>query len=411
MLRIGLTTVSLGMLLALLIAGVGDWRTPPVSDSPAAGPSREKDADAAPPAPPTPTVVRCQALGPASPWPIDGVDSLDSNPCRGEALWECRRPIPWQVFAQGEYVGPARTPHVPAYRLRVDDVMELVYRITRNQSPTPYRLNVGDEVKIESLSDEKLDRTVVVQPDGAITARLLGQIPAARRTVEQLREDLEERYRAFYKVPSITVTPTQVNTQLEDLRATVDSRFGQGGQTRLARVTPEGTIQLVAIGSVPAQGLTLDELKREVDERYRAMFGAGIEVTPVLSERAPRAVFVLGEVPQPGRYELDGPTTAMQALSLAGGWNNGGNIREVVIFRRGEDWRLLATKLDLRGALLGARPAPADEIWLRDSDIVLVPKTPLLITTEWIDLFFTRGVYGVVPFQGININMSKLSTL
>ena len=27
------------------------------------------------------------------------------------------------------------------------------------------------------------------------------------------------------------------------------------------------------------------------------------------------------------------------------------------------------------GALLGVRPCPADEIWLRDSDIVLVPKT------------------------------------
>lgn len=75
-------------------------------------------------------------------------------------------------------------------------------------------------------------------------------------------------------------------------------------------------------------------------------------------------MYVLGEVPSPGQYQLQHPTTVMQVLSLAGGWNNGGNLREIVIFRRTDDWQLMATKLDLRGALIGKRPAPADEIWI-----------------------------------------------
>jgi polysaccharide export outer membrane protein len=298
---------------------------------------------------------------------------------------------------------------VPEYRLRVDDSLSFVYRLTREESKTPYELNVGDTIKVESLTDPNLDRELVIQPDGSITLRLLGQMRAADRTVEQLREHLEEAYKKFYKVPAMTVTPLKVNTRLEDLRAAVDARYGAGGQQRNAVVTPEGTLQLPGIGSVPAQGLTLDELKREVDERY-AQFVGGIEVTPVLAERAPRYIYVLGEVHQPGRYALVGPTTVMQSIALASGWNNGGNLREIVVFRRGDDWQLMATRLDMRGALIGKRPCPADEIWLRDSDIVVVPKSAILLTNDFIELVFTRGIYGVVPLS-VGYNYSRTSLI
>ena len=120
---------------------------------------------------------------------------------------------------------------------------------------------------------------------------------------------------------------------------------------------------------------------------------------------------MIGEVAAPGQYELRTPTTAIQALTLAGSWNNGANLREIVVLRRADDWRLMATKLDLRGALLGERPCPADEIWIRDSDIIIVPKSPILLLDDFINLVFTRGIYGVVPFQGISYNFSNLSRI
>ncbi|MHB0959268.1 MAG: polysaccharide biosynthesis/export family protein [Pirellulaceae bacterium] len=339
-----------------------------------------------------------------------GVDCQGCN-CCGEKRWHASRPVPWEVFAQGEYVGVCREADVPEYRLRVGDELEFVYRLTGIESNEPYKLNVGDRVRIESMTDPALDRELLIQPDGMITLRVLGQIRAARRTVAELRDELEERYVKYYKVPAISVTPVQVNSRLEELRAAVDGRHGPaGGQSQQSRVTPEGTIQLPAIGSVPAQCLTLDELKQEIDERY-AQVVEGVAVTPRIRQRAARYVYVVGEVRQPGRYTLEAPTTVMQSIALAGGWNNGGNLRQIVVFRRTEEWRLIATKLDLHGPLLGKRPCPADEIWLRDSDLVVVPKSRLLRSDDLIERIFHHGNYGALPVPRITCDTRRLSSL
>ncbi|MBI2481358.1 MAG: polysaccharide biosynthesis/export family protein [Planctomycetia bacterium] len=346
---------------------------------------------------------------------------VDCNGCGTEcreARWEASRPIPWEVFAQGDYVGPARTQHVPEYALRVNDVIEVIYWFTREASDEAYRFEVGDEVMVESFSDPSLNRGnleqgrgLPIQPDGTITMRLLGQIPAAGRTVDELRDALEERYLEFYKVPSITVTPLKTNARLEALRSAIDARFGQGGQLRRVTVTPEGTIQLPGISSTQANGLTIDELEREIEERYNSEFDPGVNTTVTLVQRAPTFVYVIGEVTSPGQYQLQTPTTALHALTLAGTWNNGANLREIVVLRRTDEWRLMATKLDLRGALLGERPCPADDIWIRDSDIIIVPKSPILLLDNFINLVFTQGLYGVVPFQGMSVNFSKASSI
>jgi polysaccharide export outer membrane protein len=361
-------------------------------------------------------VQLCQALGPAAPHPIWGVDSAAGCNC-GEVGWDARGMIPWQEFAQGEYVGHARTPHVPEYRLREGDIVAVYYRRTREELSRPYELQVGDRIRIESLTagsttgtapgaavqpaDDRISRELVVQPDGTITLPLLGQVRATRRTIPDLRDELEEQFEEFFRMPSITVTPMVVNTKLEDLLDTVDSRAGTlGGRQIQITVTPAGDIQLPGIGNVYVQGLTLAEAKQEIDARYEAEV-PGVQVTLVLVQRARRFIYVLGEVNVPGRFELEGPTTAMGALALGGGHRLGANLRQVVVFRRGPDWRLMATMLDLRGAVYARRPVPADDIWLNDSDIILVPKSPIQQVDEFIEQVFTRGVYSLVPREVI----------
>ncbi len=60
---------------------------------------------------------------------------------------------------------------------------------------------------------------------------------------------------------------------------------------------------------------------------------------------------------------------------------------------------MIATKLDLSAALLGKAACPAEEIWISDADLIIVPKSRILRTDNFIELVFTRGVYGVIPVR------------
>ena len=312
---------------------------------------------------------------------------------------EIVQPMSWDIFAQGEYIGPARLQHVPIYFLRVDDQIGFVFRVNGKPTTRPYRLNVGDTIRIGSLTIPSLTFETPIQPDGTIILPQVGRVVAAGKTFEAMRNDLDQRFREFIKEPSITVAPISINRTLEELRTAVSNRNGIfAGQAFHATVTPDGTVQMPALGSLPAQGLTLGELRSEIESRY-AEIVPGMEITPVLTTRAPRSVYVLGEVARPGKFTLDAPTTVIQAVSLAGGWNIGANLRQVIIFRRDEEWRLMATRVNVRPALYNSRSLQADDIWLRDSDIVIVPKCPLQVMDDYIQLIFTRGIYGIAPFS------------
>ncbi|MEN6406823.1 MAG: sugar ABC transporter substrate-binding protein, partial [Thermoguttaceae bacterium] len=66
--------------------------------------------------------------------------------------------------------------------------------------------------------------------------------------------------------------------------------------------------------------------------------------------------------------------------------------------------------IDLQAALLGNQSNPAGEIWIDDSDVVIVPKSKILLADDFIDMVFTRGIYGVFPLTS-QISFVKLSSL
>lgn len=318
------------------------------------------------------------------------------------STWSDATCIPWALLGPGEYVGPARPAHVETYYLRVNDVLTLTFIESRKKSAEHYRIGVGDQLQIEwlqgaSSTEKALDRSLLVQPDGTVTLPLIGEVTAAGKTVNDFRDEVVRLYSKYQRDPQITVTPLTVNVAVQDVLKAVTSKNASSGQTQDVRVTPEGTIQAAGVGSVYVQGLTLDELRSELEARYSEAFGPGLAVSPQLTERATSYVFLGGEVRAPGRYQLEGPTTVMQAVAMAGGWNNGGNLRQVVVFRRDENWCLKATKIDIRAPYYGKDPCPTNDIWLRDNDLVVVPKSCILCATDLIELYFTRGIYSVFP--------------
>ena len=75
-------------------------------------------------------------------------------------------------------------------------------------SATPYRINPGDELEILVWGDERLQRSVLVLPDGTFAFPLVGQVNAAGRLPAEVERmivaGLQPQYRG--PVPQVTVS-------------------------------------------------------------------------------------------------------------------------------------------------------------------------------------------------------------
>jgi polysaccharide export outer membrane protein len=79
---------------------------------------------------------------------------------------------------------------------------------TTAQSLAPYRVNPGDELQIFVWGDERLQRTVLVLPDGTFAFPLVGQIAAAGRLPSEIERLITAGLQPQYKgpVPQVTVS-------------------------------------------------------------------------------------------------------------------------------------------------------------------------------------------------------------
>ncbi len=75
-----------------------------------------------------------------------------------------------------------------------------------------YLLGAEDVVKISVWKDEHLTQEVVVRPDGMISFPLVGDVPAAGRTVEEVRLDLVKRLNKFVPNPHVSVLAVKLHS-------------------------------------------------------------------------------------------------------------------------------------------------------------------------------------------------------
>lgn len=91
-----------------------------------------------------------------------------------------------------------------------------------------YQLQIGDQLSIRSYYDSYLNQDVTIRPDGRISVILLGEIPTAGLTPEQLQNLLATRYTAILDSPDIAVIVKQ----------TADSQVFIGGEVASPTVVP-----------------------------------------------------------------------------------------------------------------------------------------------------------------------------
>lgn len=137
----------------------------------------------------------------------------------------------------------------------------------------PYRFRPGDVIEISVWQEPKLNRQVVVAPDGTIALPLAGRFRAGGVTAQMVENALKERLKKQYTT---------------DLDVTVS----------LVAQKPE-------------------EYRPETVEK---------EIDPL--------IYVTGEVNKPGAFALQMPTTVLQAIALSGGLSPYAAKKRIVVRRK-----------------------------------------------------------------------------
>jgi protein involved in polysaccharide export with SLBB domain len=141
---------------------------------------------------------------------------------------------------------------------------------------------------------------------------------------------------------------------------------------RIERIVDrDGSIILPRGGKVICHNRTLREVSAAVRERlersYAGLKDGSIQLDVTLGRLRAIRVYVIGDVEQPGAYELSSVATILTALYAAGGPAETGSLRDVRLLRDGGP----VSRLDVYRYLLdGVREGDAI---LREGDTVLVP--------------------------------------
>lgn len=178
---------------------------------------------------------------------------------------------------------------------------------TGAEAQQAYQLRTGDTLRLEVLEDQSLDRLLLIAPDGQISVPLVGGVQAAGRTIAAVQADLVERLS-----PNFATAPT-VFVALEAQRPRV---------TGPERAAP-----------------TID-------------------------------VFVLGEVNNPGKREVDPDTIVLQLLAETGGFTRFAATKRLQLRRDGKSFPLNYKDIE-------AGTSQSGMMQLMDGDVLVVPQRRL----------------------------------
>lgn len=152
-------------------------------------------------------------------------------------------------------------------------------------------------------------------------------------------------------------------------------------------IRPDGKITLQLVDQIRAAGLTTDQLKDELTEKYSKKVRHP-EIAVIVKQCANQKVFVGGEVNSPGLITFTGNLTAIQAIFQAGGFKNTAEISSVVILRDNPGDKPIFMTRDLRGDLAGK--GTRNDLLLKPYDIVFLPKTLIAKLNLFVDQYIEK---------------------
>jgi polysaccharide export outer membrane protein len=258
-----------------------------------------------------------------------------------------------------------------------------ILRVHESNLNKEYEIGPGDKIQIDFWGRDALNGGHIVGPFGKITLPMLGEFNIGGLTRVQAINDITRLYEGFYNNPILTVKIVQyLNNKVYVLGRVTNPGVihfeGNGSLLEalsLAGGLPtrdktiflskcsiiRGNDQIIWVDLV--QLLQKGNLKLNVKLRNNDIIH--------IPESTDAAVFVMGEVKNPGSYQIQtSGLSLLDAINLAGGATENGNVNEIRLVRNMEEGNVMV--VDLMDFV--EKGDYTKNALLRDDDIIFVPQ-------------------------------------
>ncbi len=158
-------------------------------------------------------------------------------------------------------------------------------------------------------------------------------------------------------------------------------------------IQPDGFVVLEIVGEIELGGLTVEQARKNILASAAKRL-KDPEVTLLLKEFQKPYFVVAGEVPQPGRFQLNENITALQAVMLAGGFKDTAKQSQVLVYRKinsdTAEVRILSLKNIRKTSDL------ENDFALESGDMILVPRNTITKVERYVKF---AGIFDIFrPF-------------
>ncbi len=142
------------------------------------------------------------------------------------------------------------------------------------------------------------------------------------------------------------------------------------GEIAGTTVRKDGHVYLPVIGRVKAEGRTITEFETAL-RTAAAKYVVDPQVHVEILQHESQKFHVLGHVRAPGSFPVDGDTTLLEALTLAGGTDDSGSLEGATVVRNGQ-----LLPIDVSALVKGGDVSR--NVFMRRGDLVYVPDSSAL---------------------------------
>ncbi len=244
---------------------------------------------------------------------------------------------------------------------------------------------------------------------------------AEQKAVEQKQEPTRQTQQKAARKEKTGYSVSEDNIKLQVVKVAADSEQSikreKGGEYTLGKddviaievrrheefsgifpLSSDGKIQYNFVGDIELDGLT----KSEAEEKISGLLSKYIEnpeVNITITQYNSKVVYVLGEVPSPGRYVMRGQYLPLRDALLNAGLplRNIAAMRRTLIIRPVADGEIVVKRVNILSLLYHGNLALNYD--LRSGDIVYVPSTVLYKVGTVLDQIISPLFRGAVVYQ------------